>query len=116
MLILDDLFKSESRRAILQCLQKQYKCAQCSYLTISAETVTLAEALQRSVLDPTTAIFHDPRTKVVFSIDKAIAHGLIDETGHHTHYRTKDSMTLQVCYYQYLHLNHCLEIFDKGIF
>ena len=60
------------------------------------ETVTLSEALQRGVLDPTSAIFNDPRTKVVFSIDKAIAHGLMDETGHHTHYRTKESMTLQV--------------------
>ena len=59
------------------------------------ETVTLSEALQRGVLDPTQP-FNDPRTKVVFSIDKAIAHGLMDETGHHTHYRTKERMTLQV--------------------
>ena len=71
------------------------------YLLDSAETVTLSEALQRGVLDPTTAIFHDPRTKVVFSVDKAIAHGLIDETGHHTHFRTKDTMTLQVSNYHF---------------
>ena len=58
--------------------------------------MTLNEALQRGVLDPTSGVFHDPRTQVVFSVDKAIAHALMDETGHHTHYRTKQLMTLQV--------------------
>ena len=57
--------------------------------------MNVEEAIKRGVLDPTSAIFHDPKSKVAFSVDKAIAHGLLDDTGHYVHYRTRQTMTLQ---------------------
>ncbi len=56
----------------------------------------MQEALNRGVLEPTSAIFHDPLSQVAFSIDKAIAHALLDDAGRYEHFRTKQSMTLQV--------------------